>query len=130
MKNISVLICTLFTIGLFLPACGSGINDQARAQAAKFVTEAETAYTNADFKTATEKFKMASAKFDEALNGGTRGDSPLHTKFACLRDASKKWSEMAEVENQAALGGIKDTAKIAELRKEVDAQISCAKAAL
>ena len=94
------------------------------------------------FKTAAEKFEMASAKFDRALNGGRSGDSPLHTRFARLRDAYKKFSELAAVENQVAREAIniKDVEsfltklktlelKMDELRKEVDSQMSSARAA-
>jgi hypothetical protein len=78
----------------------------------------------ADFKVAKEKFGFASAKFNEALNGGNRGDSVLHHKCERLSIAYKKWSELADVDNQIAEEAIniKDTKLVLNKIKELEAK--------
>lgn len=56
----------------------------------------------ANFKIAKEKFAQASIKFKEALNGGNDFDSALHARYAMLRKAYDKWSQLSEVQMQLA----------------------------
>jgi hypothetical protein len=170
MRKKIVILLTLVLWGAILAACNfePDINKQARAEAAKFVDEAEKSYISATeqmdavfaeppgadklaslksrkpkleeaaagFKKAQEKFEMASAKFNEALNGGKSADSSLHNKFERLRNAYKKWSELAAVDYQIAQEAIniKDIksflskneeleARAKKLREQVDAEI-------
>jgi DNA repair ATPase RecN len=76
----------------------------------------------ADFQTAEEKFRQASAKYVEALNGGQESDSELHRRLFRLSEAYKKWAELAELDRQISqeAAEIKDLKSFTDRAKKLD----------
>lgn len=78
----------------------------------------------ADFETAADELRQASAKYLEALNGGNASDSELHRRLYMLSEAYKKWAELAELDRRICLeaAGIKDLQSFKDRAKELDAE--------
>jgi hypothetical protein len=76
----------------------------------------------ADFQTAADKFRQASAKYVEALNGGSESDSELHQRLFGLSEAYRKWAEVAELDRQICqeAAEIKDPQSFTDKAKELD----------
>lgn len=77
-----------------------------------------------DFKAAEDGFKLASARYAEALDGGAASDSELHRRMFELSEAYRKWAELAELDRQICLeaSAVKDEESFAERAKEIDEQ--------
>lgn len=78
----------------------------------------------ADFKTAADEFRQASAKYLEALNGGKDSDSELHRRLFRLSEAYRKWAELAELDRRICqeAAGVKDLKSFADRAEELDAE--------
>jgi hypothetical protein len=78
----------------------------------------------ADFETAADEFRQASAKYLEAMNGGKESDSELHQKLYRLSEAYRKWAELAELDRRICqeAAEIKDLKSFEDMAKELDAE--------